>query len=129
MKFIGPKQIESDIIEKNLVTVVYSDGTKEVLSKLMYDKVVSEEACDATALREKRIQLVVVEILTVMRNWGVKLGELDYLSILLNTSIEENQKEALKQLWRPLIPDIQQTDDVDLISVDKILRTIKKDGK
>lgn len=123
--YIGQKQIENTQRTNNLVSVEYQDGTKEILSELMFDKIVSEEPCDLTALREKRIQPVVVEILKVMRNWGVKLGELEYLSILLQTSIEENQKAALKELWRPLLPNLQTTDDVDLITVDTVLKSIK----
>ena len=122
-QFIGPKTIKESKEENSLVTVEYIDGTKEILAKLMFEKIISETACDLTALRERRITPVVAEVLGILRNWGIRLNELQYMSLLLNTSLQENERQALLELWRPILPTINSLDDVDLIAIDNILRT------
>ena len=76
--FIGPKQIKETkdggktLNGIEVIEIFYEDNTKEILSKLMYDKIVSEESCDLTQLRDKRLEPLVKETLTVLRNWGIK---------------------------------------------------------
>jgi uncharacterized membrane-anchored protein YjiN (DUF445 family) len=130
--YIGGKKIkEAKPAEKTsngieVVDVVYTDNSVETLSKLMYDKITSEKSCDLTTLRERRMEPVVQEMLAVLMKWGIKTSELQYMSVLLNTSLQESEKEAIKELWLPLIPNLKDIEDVDLIAVDKVLRA-KKD--
>jgi len=126
IKYIGEKKIkEIKDIDEKVYEVEYEDGLKEVLSKLMYNSIVSEEVCDATKLREKRIFPVVQAILGVLRDWGIKLSELQYMSAVLNQSLQVNEKEALKELWLNWIPSLNTVDDVDLIAIDRVLKSIK----
>ena len=126
--FIGPKQIKetkplgktSNGIE--VVEVVYEDNTSETLSKLMYDKIISETACDASQLRNKRMYPIVILVATVLRDWGLKTSELPYFGTLLNQSLDVNIKEAERTLWLKYIPTLTNIDDVDLIAVDLVLR-------
>jgi len=127
-QYIGPKKIKLISGEKEIL-VEFEDDTKEVLSKLMYGTIVSETPCDLTALREKRVKPVVEAILTVLRDWGIKLNEMPYLSALLTQSLQYNEEEALKKLWTRWIPTLKTLDDVDLITVDKVLRSIKEESK
>lgn len=124
--YIGTKKIketkEVKLDELDLVEISFEDGTKETLSKLMYDATVSETQCDATKLREKRITPVVEGLLKVLRDWGIKTNELSYMSAVLNTSLMENEKAALKELWLPWAPTINTMDDVDLITIDRVLK-------
>ena len=127
--YIGEKIIENSQESDSpngvrIVEVTYTDGIKETLSKLMYDAVISEETCDATTLRDKRIRPVVGHVLAILREWGIKISELQYLSVVLNTSLSENEKAALKKLWKPWIPTINDVDDVDLITIDRVLRDV-----
>src|SRR3990167_10441581 len=128
MSFIGQKQIkkikEGERTQNGIdvVETFYEDNTSEVLSKLMYDKIVSEESCDLTQLRDKRLEPLVRETLVVLRNWGIKLSELTAFYALLNLSMQNNEKEALLELWREVIPTLQDPDDIDLISVDILLK-------
>jgi hypothetical protein len=132
MNYIGPKKIkETKDGEKTtngieIVDVLYEDGSREFLSKLMFDKIVSEESCDLTKLRDKRLEPLVKETLTVLRNWGIKLSELTQFYALLNLSMQNNEKEALLELWRELIPTLQDPDDIDLINVDLVLKRRKE---
>src|SRR3990167_6329154 len=130
--FIGPKQIKETkdggktLNGIEVIEIFYEDNTKEILSKLMYDKIVSEESCDLTQLRDKRLEPLVKETLTVLRNWGIRLSELTQFYALLNLSMGNNEKEALLELWHDVIPTLQDPDDVDLINIDLILKR-KKD--
>ena len=68
--FVGPREVKTveAIPEKyngtiELVNVTYVDGSTETLSKKLYDASVTPEATDLTALRDKRLQPVVMEFL------------------------------------------------------------------
>lgn len=127
MQYIGEKQIKNFQCDELTCEVEYEDGGKETLSKMMFDEIVGEK-CDASTLRDKRVRPVVAQVLAVMRIWGIKTGEVGYFSALLNQSLEHNESEALKQLWKTHIPTLQSLDDVDLVAVDKVLKTIKPEA-
>lgn len=127
-KFIGDKEVKESKDENGLITVLYLDGKTETLSKIMFDEIVSEEKCDATTLRDKRVRPVVAQVLGVMRLWGIKTGEVGYFSALLNQSLMNNENEALKQLWKGVIPTLNTLDDVSLVDVDKVLKTIQPES-
>src|SRR3990167_714724 len=126
--FIGPKQIKETkdggktLNGIEVIEIFYEDNTKEIFSKLMYDKIVSKESCDLTQLRDKRLDPLVKETLTVLRNWGIKLSELTSFYALLNLSMGNSEKEALLELWQEIVPTLQDPDDIDLIAVDLILK-------
>ena len=107
----------------SIVEVLYEDGTKELFSSLMFDQIISETSCDLTALRDKRLGCVVEKMLQLLCDWGIKLNELPYMSLLLNQSLDFNQKEALLKLWAAWGATLQSPDDVDLITVDRVLRS------
>ena len=131
--FIGRKEIDK-VEESNeatpdgvaLVEVLFKDGQRELFSKQMYDVSVSRESCDENILRDKRIFPIVAAILLILRNWGIKLSELPYMSAVLNRSLEENQKQALNELWSQWMPKPLSPDEVTLITVDRVLRSVKK---
>ncbi len=129
MAFIGEKEIKT-MVETGeltpggtkLVEIEYQDGLKERLSKLMYDQIVSEERCSLEALRDKRCQPVVAIVMGAFREWGVKVGELNYISALLNRSIEFNENAATCALWSSWMPHPLSTDDVDMVTIDRVLK-------
>lgn len=133
MEYIGERAIKN--VQKTdektdggvrILRVEYEDGESECFSELMYSVVVSEEPCDLTALREKRIKPVVEALLVILRDWGIKLGELPYMSLVLNSSLDYNGKEALNELWSQWMPKPKSPDDVDLIAIDRVLKSKKK---
>lgn len=130
--YIGQKKIkETKVAEKTsngieVVEVQYEDETKERFSKLMFDTIASETSCDATQLRDKRIQPIVKAVLEILRDWGIKLSELQYMSLLLDTSIKENEKEAMRELWSERLPDLLDTEDIDMITIDAVLKSKKE---
>ena len=135
-KFIGKKKITSieEIKDKtpggfSLVKVEYEDESIEYLSSLMFPKVVSDKECDESVLRDKRINPIVENILGILRDWGIRTGELQYMSALLNLSLDNSQKEAMSELWAKWMPRPMSLDDVDLITIDRVLRSSKLEEK
>jgi hypothetical protein len=133
-KFIGEKQVKfvSKTEEKTetgaeIIKVEYEDGTLEHFSKLMFEKIVSDEKCDLTKLRDKRLTPVVELVLTILRDWGVKIGELPYFAALINQSLQYNSDQALIKLISEYMPKPQSLDDVDYITIDRILRNGKSE--
>ncbi len=122
MSFIGPKKTKNIIEVDGLVDVEYEDGSKETMTKLMYNICLADEQCDLTALREKRIKPIVKAMLTILRDWGIKLSELSYMSAVLNESWMKSEEEALRLLWSKYQPNIKSVEDVDLIMIDKVLK-------
>jgi hypothetical protein len=130
--YIGQKKIKETIVtdEKtpgggDIIAITYEDGLTETFSKLMYNEIVSEEMCDLTDLRDKRVRPIVASVLLIFREWGMKVGETAYFSALLNNSLEHNKDEAQKELWRQFMPSIISLDDVDFVGIDRVLKTIK----
>ena len=105
--------------------VKYESGSVEWISSIMFWKIVSKETCTASDLRDKRVSHIIKEILIILRDWGIKLGELPYLSAMLNQSLDFNQKEALLELWSEWMPKPLSPDDVDLIAIDRVLKAKK----
>lgn|SRR3990167_8892967 len=130
MQYIGLKKIKGirETEEKTpggtpIIEVEYEDGLKECFSKIMYDEIVSDKSCDLTELRDKRVRPVVAYTLAIFREWGLKTGEVGYMSALLNQSLESNETEALKELWLKWTPTLSSLDDVSLLDIDRILKS------
>jgi len=135
-QYIGKKQVSSveETLEKTpggieIVKVSYYDGTKEHLSKLMFDKTISNEICDETALRDKRVFPVVEMLAVVLREWGIKIGELQYISILLNNSLQNNSDQALIELVSEWMETPASLNDIDYLTIDRILKAKGKVSK
>lgn len=127
--FIGQKEIKEikTLKEKtdtgiNIIEVTFEDGTTSHYSKLMYDKIASEEKCDESELRDKRIIPVLQIVLTTLRDWGLTPGELPYFSIKLNQSLNFNSDQALLKLIKNYGSELKSLDDLDYITIDRILR-------
>ena len=127
-QFIGPKKLESAKYtgEKTssgveIVKVNYEDESIEYLSSLMFEETISKDKCSEGDLRDKRIAPIVQGCLKIMRDWGMKSGETPYMSSMLNQSLDFNQKEAIYELLSKWMPRPNSLDELDYITVDRIL--------
>ena len=133
-QFIGPKKLESAKYtgEKTsggieIVKVSYENESIEYLSALMFEETVSKETCSESDLRDKRVAPIVQGCLRLMRDWGLKLGENVYMSTMLNQSLDFNQKEEIYELLSKWMPRPNSLDELDYITVDRIL--LSKEAK
>lgn len=131
--FIGSKQIKQIIDGSentpggNQIQIVeFEDGSVERFSKLMLVEIQTDAAIDASTLRDKRIVPVVKQVLGVLMDWGIKMGELSFLSSLLNESLQFNEKQALLELWGKWMPKPSSPEDVDLVTIDRVLKSIQE---
>ena len=132
-QFIGNKKIKIHFLTSEttpggipIVEVEYEDGTKEFFSELMFKEIVSDLSCDLTELRDKRISPVVKIVVGVLRDWGIKIGESSYFALVLNQSLNFNIDEAQKELWSQWTNKPLSLDEVDLIAVDRVLKSTRK---
>lgn len=135
-KYIGGKKIQEAVLSGeqtpggvDIIKVTYEDGTVEMFSSLMFLGLPSDEACDLSALRDKRVQPCVQAVLAGMRDWGIKVGETPYFGALLNQSLNFNVEEATKELWSKYMPRPLTLDDVDLVTVDLVLKEMGRREK
>lgn len=130
-KFIGEKKVKSVVFTDQktpggiqLVEVEFENGDKELFSVLMFGEIVTDEATNPSDLRDMRVRPVVSAVLSGLRDWGIKVGETAYFGALLNQSLNYNLDEAVKQLWSGFMPKPLSTDDVTLIAVDQVLKSV-----
>lgn len=112
-----------------IIKVEYEDGLVEHLSELMFGKIVEESSCNATELMKKRVEPVAEQVLMILREWGLKTGELPYFSQLLNTSLDYNRDAALLKLISDYMPKPLSLEDIDMICIDRVLRSTNDSNK
>ena len=123
-QFLGDKQIkfveeaESSKSGVELETVVFNDGSREQYSKLMLSQegVVTPQVQDLTEFRDRRVLPAVKDILKVLRDYNVRIDEVDYLMQKAFTSINMNLQEAETKFW-----GVQRLGQQTLIQVDEVL--------
>lgn len=132
-QYIGKKKVREikETTEKtpggiDIKQVFFEDESVEYISSIMLDKIVTDQQVDDTKLRDLRVIPVVDMILSVMREWGIKTGELPYMSALLNQSMDFNSSQALISLLADYMPKPNSLDEVDLLTIDRILKVKSK---
>lgn len=129
-KHIGHKKIKrADLTSEKtpggyeIWEIEFDDQTVERFSQLMLNQVISDKRIDDTALRDKRIQPIVGIVLQILRDWGIKLSELQYFSVLLQQSLDFNHNQALNALWSDWMPRPKSPDEVDMLVIDQVLKS------
>ena len=124
-KYIGNKEVDSHQIisqsGKDLIEVTFKDGSKDIFSPAMFDKIVTDHAVDATELRDLRIFPVIEEMLHVLLKWNIKVSEIDYIGSLIAGSLNENFKKADDYLWQEK-PERERT----MIDIENVLQSSNK---
>lgn len=130
-KYVGDKRITAldEILGTTptghkIYQVTFKDGSQEYISELMLEKVATDRSKNPSELRDLRVFPVVQVVLAVLRDWGIKMSELPYFSAVLNQSLDTNHKQALNQLFAAWMPKPRDPEDIDLITIDRILKTI-----
>jgi len=118
--YVGDKIIKEEIllIENSIrFTIVnFEDGTKEIFGEEILEILKSDKPIDASALRDKKITFVAEKILELLLVHNVKPSEFEFLTAVLQGSLQENIKKANDILWK------KQSHERTMLDIDKILK-------
>lgn len=98
-KFYGPKKIKSSDKAGGYIMLTFSDDSKVRISELIAENTVTDKACTLTDLRDKRLQPVAEKMLEMYLEYDIKVSELDFLTSLIITSLNDNLEKATDKLW------------------------------
>jgi len=101
--YVG-KKIVKQIIENidqgdNYVKIEFEDGKIEVFGKEIFGILKSDKPITDTELRDKKIYFVAEKILGLLLVHNVKPSEFEFLTAVLQGSLNENIKKANDKLW------------------------------
>ena len=118
--YVGDKIIKEEIllIENSIrFTIVnFEDGTKEIFGEEILKLLKSDKPIDASQLRDTKITFVAKKILELLLVHNVKPSEFEFLTALLQGSLQENIKKANDILWG------KQSHERTMLDIDKILK-------
>lgn len=118
--YIGAKKVKQAVNLDDVTKIEFEDGTKDEMPFKMYQGIGIITPTDDSSLWHLRCQTVVKEILEVMLRFGVKLSEVEHISQLITTSIQESQGAAITKLFGNEFKDRKLSD------IDKVLRSVDK---
>jgi len=107
--FIGDKKINApksvpDEIEFN---VQFEDGIVVRMTKKMFEASVSEVPLDASALQDRRAAKVAGDILKLLLEWDIEMGDLKYILDLTYNSTVHWKEECEELLWQSKVNQIK----------------------
>lgn len=118
LKYIGQRIVKSlSPYGEDAYFVTYEDGHEEILAKVMFDAIVSDSECDATALRDKRVETVTKVMLELFKRYNVEISEMDKISQVIALSVNDSFIRANNILWG--------TKDRTFLDIDRILKSKK----
>ena len=82
-----------------MVTIEFSDGSTEEMTKALYDAQVTESTSDFTAVQRLRANAVVKDLLEVFLKWGVEIEDVNFMVSLLQASINASLNAADSKIW------------------------------
>lgn len=131
-QYIGDRQIRlTEKLDETtpsgvpLIRVHYMSDESEVLSELMYKHLLSDRQTSKADLMENRVAKVVELTLGICGDWGLKIGETPRFGQMLNQSLNFAVDQAELQLWRGWDGGANERDDITLVTVDRVLRSIR----
>lgn len=106
-KWIGDRQVDSsslvsdafDISGDQIIEIKYIQGGSERFTQKMLKSIVTDKMVDATNLRVLRCSPVAQAIFEIYAQFGVKINEIDYISQLVITSVNERLKQCHAFMW------------------------------
>lgn len=129
-KFIGPNKIKTigsserkTFSGKDVYKITYQNEKVDYLSEESLKNIATGKSRDLTALRDLRCFPVVKELLEILAESNVKLGDVEYILERTSLSIQENIKKAADVLWE------KEFDNREMMDIEIILKSNKKDEK
>lgn len=98
-KYYGPLKIKDTEVTGESVILDLSDDSQVELSAKMAEVAITKKPIDLTKLRDLRLRPIAKEMLQMWLDWDIKVSEVEYLSTLAITSLNENIEKASEKLW------------------------------
>lgn len=144
-KFIGPGKIVSielseqkTPIGSEIFSVQLRQGSSPSYDMLIPIKgliaVVSEKATDANYMRDKRINMIMPEIINIIEEYDIPATQIVYLAQVLGGEIDNRINRAQSFHWHNddsrYVPGYDPLNEISLLMAERVISSIpKKDGE
>ncbi len=137
-KFIGGDTIVSTEVlpmktpqGKDILEVTFKSGKKRIYPELTLERIVTDEVSDASAVSEKKLLPVIREVMAILAENDVSVGEIDMFQKQLGSNIENAFNRATSFMWfkddAEFVPNFNPMFDVSLLMAHKVITDIKHD--
>jgi hypothetical protein len=115
--YIGDKVINGESSEGDgFVMVSFEDKTSETFGNEMFEAIKSNESCDASALRDKRVVFLAGKILELLLKYNMKLSEYEFLMMTIKGSLDENIRKSNEIVWGKM------ASEKTMLDIDNVLK-------
>jgi hypothetical protein len=105
-KFIGPDEIV-ELVPTNVYTpkgtpiieVTFKGGKKRRYTATALDYMLTDELSDYTTVSDKRLNKIASEVVSLVQEYDVTVGDIDRLMQKVAMGIEEKFNEATSYMW------------------------------
>jgi hypothetical protein len=105
-KFIGPDEItESSVTELKtpngapIIEVTFKNGKKRRYTQTALDFMLTDALSDYTTVSDKRLNKIAEEVVSLVREYDVTVGDIDRLMQKIAMGIENKFNEATSFMW------------------------------
>lgn len=139
-KFIGPDEIIGSTIatsitpdEEPMIEVSFKGGKKRKYTCKALEYMVTDEISDYTTVSDKRINKIAEEVVNLIREYDITVGDLDRLMQKIAMGVEEKFNEATSFLWfgdaKEYTVGFNPMYDVSLNMAEEIIKQKSNDGE
>jgi len=121
-QYIKEKEIMTVIVldektpnENDMVEVTFVDGTKEIMPKMRFELIATEEPSDASTMQQTVIARVASLCYGTLHEYGIKMGEVNGIMDAVTSLVNEGFTRAQDIMWKADYLNIP------LINVNKVL--------
>jgi len=106
-KFIGDKKIQETLVAdrktylgKEVLAIIYEGGEVGELPAELAERIATDEAKDATTLRELFVNPVVEKMLAILLDSEIKIADIEYVLGKTSSSLQISLDKATEILWK-----------------------------
>lgn len=108
---------EKTALGGKILMVTFEDGSQKPYTEKSYKNILSDEATDATKFRELKCNPIVQEMLLLMQEANLTMGEVNYTLELTAISLDKSSTDALNKIFKVDFPDHRS-----LLAIDAVLK-------
>lgn len=117
--------------DKDILEITFKSGKKRVYPAATVERIVTDEVSDASAVSEKKLLPVVREVMAILAENDISVGEIDMFQKQLGSNIENAFNRATSFMWfkddTEFVPNFNPMFDVSLLMAHKVITNIKHD--